>query len=78
MARAVFGATVVGAFVVFMVTLLVLPFIRTLVPEVSGFADMSCTPGLKPCPEGYFCEQRICVPIMPRYDINAVQPNSAF
>lgn len=37
-----------------------------------GFEDMSCKPGLKPCPEGYFCEQSTCVPILPRFDINNV------
>ena len=40
--------------------------------EEEGFQDMSCTPGLKPCPEGYFCEQNTCVPILPRYNINTV------
>ena len=37
-----------------------------------GFEDMSCKPGLKPCPEGYFCEQDTCVAILPRFDINKV------
>jgi hypothetical protein len=75
MASRAFGATITGAFVIFMVVLLVLPFIRRMVPEVSGFADMSCTPGLKPCPEGYFCEQNTCVPILPQYNINDVVPS---
>ena len=75
MARRVFAATVMGAFLIFITVLLVLPMIKRMVPEVSGFADMSCTPGLKPCPEGYFCSQNTCVPILPQYNINLVKPN---
>lgn len=40
--------------------------------QEEGYEDMSCTPGLKPCPEGMFCEQNTCVPILPRYNINNV------
>ena len=69
---------VVGLFVVFLIVLVAIPHVKRFFPEVSGFEDMSCEEGLKPCPEGYFCEQRMCVPILPRYDINSVQPNSAF
>ena len=68
-----------GLFVVFLVLLLVLPYVQVMFPQVSGFDDMmatSCEEGRTPCPEGYFCEQKTCVPILPRYNINAVQPNS--
>ena len=75
MARRAFAATIMGAFLIFVTVLLVLPLVKRMVPEVSGFSDMSCTPGLKPCPEGYFCEQNTCVPILPQYNINNVQPN---
>ncbi len=44
-------------------------------PSVSGFEDMSCEVGLKPCAEGYFCEQRTCVPILPRYSMDQVKGN---
>ena len=69
---------VVGLFVVFLIALVAIPHVKRFFPQVSGFEDMSCEPGLKPCPEGYFCEQRTCVPILPRYNINDVKPNSAF
>jgi hypothetical protein len=75
MARRAFAATIMGAFLIFVTVLLVLPLVKRLAPEVSGFADMSCTPGLKPCPEGYFCEQNTCVPILPKYNINLVKPD---
>lgn len=68
---------VVGLFVVFLVLLAVLPYVTRFFPVVSGFEDMSCEEGRKPCPEGYFCEQRTCVPILPRYNIDSVVPNSA-
>lgn len=73
MARQV-GLSLVGLFVVFFAVLLVLPYVKKVFPDVSGFEDMTCDPGLKPCPEGYFCEQRMCVPIMPRYNVNDVKP----
>jgi hypothetical protein len=75
-----FGETLLGM-LVFLVAILVLaPMVKRMFVSVSGFADMmpggmSCDPGLKPCPEGYFCEQRTCVPILPRYNINQVRPN---
>ncbi len=107
MARGTIGLGLTGLFVVFLVVLVVLPYISRMFPSISGFAakgetedemeaeegfqeqeeeeegfedqeeeegfeDMTCTPGLKPCPEGYFCEQNTCVPILPRYDINSV------
>ncbi len=91
MARGTIGLGLTGLFVVFLVVLIVLPYISRMFPTLSGFQsmgeteqemeaeegeegfeDMSCTPGLKPCPEGYFCEQNTCVPILPRYNINTV------
>jgi hypothetical protein len=45
-------------------------------PEVSGFENMGCEEGRMPCPEGYFCEKKSCVSILPKFDINAVKPNS--
>jgi hypothetical protein len=74
MARRV-GLGLMGMFFFFLAVLVAAPFIKTLFPNVSGFQDMTCDPGLKPCPEGYFCEQRTCVPILPRYNINEVKPN---
>jgi len=74
MARSKIGAGVVGAFVFFLAILVVVPYIKSFFPEISGFADMSCKQGLKPCPEGYFCEQSACVPILPRYNVNEVKP----
>ena len=76
MARSAVGLGVTGLFVVFLVTLLVLPYVQHFFPTVSGFedipTDLTCEMGLKPCPEGYFCEQRTCIPILPRYNINKV------
>jgi hypothetical protein len=64
--------------IVFVVLLVLLPYVKTLFPTISGFENMSCEQGLKPCPEGYFCEQSTCVPILPRFNINEVQPNSGY
>jgi len=95
MARGAVGLGLTGLFVVFLVVLIVLPYISRMFPQLSGFEDkkaeekkegfdseemdeeegfedMSCKPGLKPCPEGYFCEQNTCVAILPRFDINNV------
>ena len=74
MARSKIGAGVVGAFVFFLAILVIVPYIKTFFPEISGFEDMSCKQGLKPCPEGYFCEQTSCVPVSPRYNVNEVKP----
>jgi len=78
MARQV-AYSLVGLFVVFLGLLLVLPYLQAMLPQVSGFNDMmatSCEEGRTPCAEGYFCEQKTCVPILPRYNIESVQPNS--
>jgi hypothetical protein len=79
MARQV-AYSLMGLFVVFLGLLLVLPYVKSMFPQVSGFNDMtmatSCEEGRTPCPEGYFCEQKTCVPILPRYNIESVQPNS--
>jgi hypothetical protein len=64
--------------VVFVVLLVLLPYVKSLFPTISGFENMSCEQGLKPCPEGYFCEQSTCVAILPRFNINQVQPNGGF
>ena len=95
MARGAVGLGLTGLFVVFLVILIVLPYVSRMFPQLSGFEDknaeeeeegfegeemeeeegfedMSCKPGLKPCPEGYFCEQDTCVAILPRFDINQV------
>lgn len=68
--------------IVFVVLLVLLPYIKTLFPNISGFENvgpnMSCEQGLKPCPEGYFCEQSTCVPVSPRFNINEVQPNAGY
>ena len=38
----------------------------------SNFADLgsasTCVQGLKPCQEGYFCQQESCVPISPPFN----------
>lgn len=75
MSRAAVGLGLVGTFMVFLAVLYFVPLVKSYIyPEISGFEDMSCTQGLKPCPEGYFCEQSKCVPILPRYNINEVKP----
>jgi hypothetical protein len=71
----VIGLGLVGLFVVFFSILLVTPYVKMIYPIVSGYSDFSCKEGVKPCSEGYFCQQRTCVPILPRYDINKVQPS---
>jgi hypothetical protein len=78
MSRAGLGMGLFGAFVFFLAILVVAPFLKSFFPDISGFEDMSCEMGLKPCPEGYFCEQRTCVPILPRYNVNEVKPNQSF
>jgi len=70
----VVGLGLVGLFIVFFSVLLVTPYVKMLFPTVSGFGDFSCKEGVKPCQEGYFCEQSTCVPILPRFDINNVKP----
>ena len=77
MARNTMGKGLVGAFVIFLAILFVLPYVKMFFPQVSGFEDMTCEEGRKPCSEGYFCAQRTCVPILPKYDMNKVNPNSA-
>jgi hypothetical protein len=72
------GYGLIGLFVVFLGVLLVLPYVKMIFPTVSGFENMTCQEGREPCPEGYFCEQKTCVPILPKYDINAVKPNSQY
>ena len=75
MSRAGVGFGLAGTFLVFLGMLYFAPMVKRFFSnQISGFQDMSCTPGLKPCPEGYFCEQSQCVPILPRYDINTVVP----
>lgn len=72
------GLGLLGLFFVFLAVLIVAPYVQRTFLSVSGFQDLQvdsgaqCTPGLKPCPEGYFCEQNTCVPISPRYNINNV------
>lgn len=75
MARRVVGYSLVGLLVVFLVILAVLPFVTGWMgmgSVVSGFQDLACEEGRKPCPEGYFCEQRSCVPILPKFNIDQV------
>jgi hypothetical protein len=77
MARSIVGTGLVGVFVFFLAVLVLAPMIKNFFPQVSGFENMmgmSCQQGLKPCPEGYFCEQSACVPILPRYNVNEVKP----
>jgi hypothetical protein len=73
MARHV-GLGLVGLFMVFFGVLLAVPYVKAFFPTVSGFNDMSCKEGETPCPEGYFCAQSTCVPILPRYNIAKVVP----
>jgi hypothetical protein len=76
MARGNGASTLMTFVVIFLIAYVafyyVLPY---FFPVKSGFADMSCEVGLKPCPEGYFCEQRSCVPILPRYSMDQVKGN---
>jgi hypothetical protein len=74
MAQAGFGMGLVGFFIFFLAVLIFAPIVRSMVYQVSGFEDMSCKQGLKPCPEGYFCEQSTCVPISPQYSMSQVKP----
>lgn len=67
------GLGLVGLFIVFFSILLFTPYVKMIYPIVSGFNDFSCKEGVKPCREGYFCEQSTCVPILPRYNINKVK-----
>ena len=76
--RNVAGFSLMGLFIVFIIILVALPYFKYFYPHISGFANMSCEEGRTPCPEGYFCAQRTCVPILPNYDINKVQPNSSY
>jgi hypothetical protein len=75
MARRVVAYGIVTLFVVFLGILFVLPYVKHFFPTVSGFSNMSCKEGAQPCPEGYFCEQTMCVPILPRYNIDSVVPS---
>jgi len=68
------GIGLVGLFMVFFGVLLFVPYVKKFFPNVSGFNDMSCKEGAKPCPEGYFCAQTTCVPISPRFNIANVKP----
>lgn len=72
MARGTVGLGLFGLAIVFAVVIYAIPYLKRWRPSVSGFEDMSCEQGRKPCPEGYFCEQRTCVPILPRYNIDQV------
>ena len=71
----VVGLGLVGLFIVFFSILLVIPYVKMVFPNVSGFADLTCKEGEKPCPEGYFCAATTCVPISPSYDIEGVEPS---
>jgi hypothetical protein len=66
----------VGLALTFLTILFVLPYVKMFFPEVSGFENMGCEEGRTPCPEGYFCEKKTCVTILPKFDIDAVKPNS--
>ena len=70
--------TLMSLFVIFLSILFVLPYVKVFFPEVSGFEDMTCEEGRKPCSEGYFCAQKACVPIFPKFDINKVAPNTEY
>jgi hypothetical protein len=76
MARNTVAMGMTGLFLFFLAMLIAVPFVKSyLFPQISGFQDMTCEVGLKPCPEGYFCEQRTCVPILPRYSMDQVKGN---
>jgi hypothetical protein len=78
MMRHSLGKGLVGLFVTFLLILFVLPYVKRVFPQVSGFEDMTCQEGRKPCAEGYFCAQTTCVPILPKFDVNKVQPSSDY
>lgn len=73
MAQGIVGMGLTGLFIFFLAVLIFAPIVRDMVYQVSGFEDMSCKQGLKPCPEGYFCEQSTCVPISPKYSMSDVK-----
>jgi len=77
MARHHLGASLMTLLFIFLGILFVLPYLKRVFPQVSGFNDMNggrCEEGRKPCPEGFFCKQTECIPILPNYDINQVKP----
>ena len=78
MARHAVALGLTGLLVVFAVLLVVLPYVQKwfLNKSVMGFEDLTCEEGAKPCPEGYFCEQKTCVQILPSYNVDQVQPGS--
>ena len=74
MARKSVALGLTSLFVVFAVIILVLPWLKRLMPSVSGFENLTaqCQEGRTPCPEGSFCEQGMCVPRSPRYNVDQV------
>jgi hypothetical protein len=76
--RTLVGTGLMGLFLTFLGILVVLPYIKYLFPQISGFMNMTCEEGRTPCEEGYFCAQRTCVPISSKVDMSKVSPNTDF
>ena len=81
MARNTVGFGLLGLTIVFLTILFVTPYLFPY-RHVSGFENggsggsggllMQCQEGRTPCPEGFFCEQNTCVPVMPKYNYDSV------
>ena len=82
MARNTVGFSLVGLTIVFLTILFLAPYLFPY-RRVSGFENgsgavegggllMQCQEGRMPCPEGFFCEQNTCVPVMPKYNYDSV------
>ena len=76
MARTTLKLSLLGLALFFLTVLFLIPYLFPY-RHVSGFEDagmgmMQCQEGRKPCPEGFFCEQSTCVPILPKYNYDTV------
>ena len=75
MARTTVGLSLLGLTIFFLVVIFLMPYLFPY-RRVSGFEDsgmgMQCQEGRIPCPEGYFCQQNTCVPILPKYNYDTV------
>jgi len=68
--RMVKSNVLVGAFVSFLVILLLISLVKSVFPGVliDGFSDLSCY-GVA-CAEGQFCQDKVCRNINPAYTNN--------
>ena len=75
MARTTVGLSLLGLATFFLVVIFLMPYLFPY-RHLNGFEDlgmgMQCQEGRRPCPEGYFCQQNTCVPILPKYNYDTV------